>query len=88
MKIRFSWRAQLIVVIEAVLILFMMAILWYINICLFPLLLHYNEENQLQTLQYVADELEDRCNDMESLSAEILTHQVVQKFYQIGRAHV
>lgn len=82
MKIRFSWRAQLIVVIEAVLILFMMAILWYINICLFPLLLHYNEENQLQTLQYVADELEDRCNDMESLSAEILTHQVVQKFYR------
>ena len=81
MKIHHSWRLQLFVFVEVVLALLAAALLWYINTCLFDLLLRYNEENQMKTLQYVEGEMSAECARVEELSGALLANQEVQKFF-------
>ena len=79
MKIRISWRAQLMLMIESILALLTIVMVWYINSYLFGMLLRYNEDNQMQTLQYIGEKISGECAAMETLSATILTTESVQE---------
>lgn len=84
MKVRISWKAKLILVIEAILIILMVVLLWYINSHLFQLLFRYNKENQLKTLRYISGELSGDYVTMQTLTSSIFTNTDVNDFYMEG----
>lgn len=80
MKIRVSWRMQLIACVEIALCLLMAAVTWYINSYLFRSILQQTETSQLKNFQKIESELTLSCEETESLADTIFMNSPVQAF--------
>lgn len=80
MKIRITWRAQLIIFIEVTLCLLIGVIVWYINSYLFGRMLQSTEDNRLKTFQRMTEEISLCRDEMEDLANTIFINSKIHEF--------